>query len=354
MIASRFFAVGAFSVHSQRGVGILATQALMNPLYGPAGLILLAQGPAAAAVVLDQEQPVFVAPPERGFLAIGSEVQQKLAQTVTAGRSGWVVRIDLPVGCVGSGDLVLTLTDVTAAGLPGDRALGTTRVPAADLYPTEPSSFREIPLAAPIALRAGERFAITLDVGTSLANRTGSWRSVRPEYVDRLYGATPGAVIDEINGVESEFGADVSTVLLIGHEPAMSATALGLSDGRNIAVTQELSLKFPTSAIAVLQTASPWRELSLGGAELARAEIYHEGVVPLHTLRAEIDYGFAEASTVYGKIGVKCWICRGEVKPKEKDRSREQRERVERSAPSAGRSSGGPRIRAGRPSRAAG
>ena len=50
----------------------------------------------------------------------------------------------------------------------------------------------------------------------------------------------------------------------------------------------------------------------LGGAELARVESYHWGRVPLHTLRAEIDYGFAEAKTVYGKLGVKCWICRGE------------------------------------------
>lgn len=97
-------------------------------------------------------------------------------------------------------------------------------------------------------------------------DRTGIDAPVR--YVDRIYDATPGAVIDVINGVESEFGADVSTVLLIGHEPAMSATALGLSDGRNTAVSQEISLKFPTSAIAVLQTGSPWHELSLGGAEL--------------------------------------------------------------------------------------
>jgi small subunit ribosomal protein S3 len=52
----------------------------------------------------------------------------------------------------------------------------------------------------------------------------------------------------------------------------------------------------------------------LGGAELARVETYHEGRVPLHTLRAQIDYGFAEAKTVYGKLGVKCWICKGEVK----------------------------------------
>ena len=48
----------------------------------------------------------------------------------------------------------------------------------------------------------------------------------------------------------------------------------------------------------------------LGGAEIARTEEYREGKVPLHTLRANIDYGFAEAMTVAGKIGVKCWICR--------------------------------------------
>ena len=50
----------------------------------------------------------------------------------------------------------------------------------------------------------------------------------------------------------------------------------------------------------------------LNGAEIARAEWYREGRVPLHTLRADIDYGFAEAKTTYGIIGVKVWICRGE------------------------------------------
>lgn len=53
----------------------------------------------------------------------------------------------------------------------------------------------------------------------------------------------------------------------------------------------------------------------LGGAELARVEQYMQGRVPLHTLRANIDYGFAEAKTVYGKLGIKCWICKGENKP---------------------------------------
>ena len=51
----------------------------------------------------------------------------------------------------------------------------------------------------------------------------------------------------------------------------------------------------------------------LGGAEIARSEQYHEGTIPLQTLRADIDYGFAEADTTYGKIGVKVWIYKGEV-----------------------------------------
>jgi small subunit ribosomal protein S3 len=51
----------------------------------------------------------------------------------------------------------------------------------------------------------------------------------------------------------------------------------------------------------------------LGGAEIARVERYHEGTIPLQTLRADIDYGFAEAKTTYGRIGVKVWIYKGEV-----------------------------------------
>jgi small subunit ribosomal protein S3 len=51
----------------------------------------------------------------------------------------------------------------------------------------------------------------------------------------------------------------------------------------------------------------------LGGAEIARSESYHEGTIPLQTIRADIDYGFAEAATTYGRIGVKVWIYKGEV-----------------------------------------
>jgi small subunit ribosomal protein S3 len=51
----------------------------------------------------------------------------------------------------------------------------------------------------------------------------------------------------------------------------------------------------------------------LGGADIARTESYHEGTIPLQTLRADIDYGFAEAATTYGRIGVKVWVYKGEV-----------------------------------------
>ena len=64
----------------------------------------------------------------------------------------------------------------------------------------------------------------------------------------------------------------------------------------------------------------------LGGAEIARSEEYHDGTIPLQTIRADIDYGFAEANTTYGRIGVKVWLYKGEVL---NDRG-ERRERTER------------------------
>ncbi len=63
----------------------------------------------------------------------------------------------------------------------------------------------------------------------------------------------------------------------------------------------------------------------LGGAEIARVEHYHEGTIPLQTLRADIDYGFSEAKTTYGRIGVKVWIYKGEVLPEVKRTNNEVR-----------------------------
>jgi len=75
----------------------------------------------------------------------------------------------------------------------------------------------------------------------------------------------------------------------------------------------------------------------LGGAEIARSETYHEGTIPLQTLRADIEYGFAEAATTYGRIGVKIWVYNGEIlsqtlrtTPRTMDTSRPPRERRDR------------------------
>jgi len=61
----------------------------------------------------------------------------------------------------------------------------------------------------------------------------------------------------------------------------------------------------------------------VGGAEIARTEQYHEGTIPLQTLRADIDYGFTEANTTYGKLGVKVWIYKGEVLAESKKAKKE-------------------------------
>ncbi|EFI41412.1 MULTISPECIES: 30S ribosomal protein S3 [Peptoniphilus] len=68
----------------------------------------------------------------------------------------------------------------------------------------------------------------------------------------------------------------------------------------------------------------------LGGADMARTEGYSEGTIPLQTLRADIDYGFAEADTTYGKLGVKVWLYKGEVLPEKKDEKKNNRDNKRR------------------------
>ncbi len=79
----------------------------------------------------------------------------------------------------------------------------------------------------------------------------------------------------------------------------------------------------------------------VGGAEIARTESYHEGTIPLQTIRADIDYGFAEANTTYGKIGVKVWIYKGEVLKGKVAVEQPTQERRQRRAPRRPREEGG-------------
>ncbi len=79
----------------------------------------------------------------------------------------------------------------------------------------------------------------------------------------------------------------------------------------------------------------------LGGAEMSRTEFYREGRVPLHTLRADIDYGFYEARTTFGRIGVKVWIYHGEVSTDTDERRKQQQERLARPGAGGGARRGG-------------
>jgi phosphohistidine phosphatase len=89
-------------------------------------------------------------------------------------------------------------------------------------------------------------------------------------YVERLYDATPGIVIDEISGVSD----DVAVLLVVAHEPTMTQVALGLtSRDANTEAVERISSKFPTSAIAVLRSARAWKDLELGSAELVEFHV---------------------------------------------------------------------------------
>src|SRR5689334_5911196 len=165
--------------------------------------------------------------------------------------------------------------------------------------------------------------------------------------------ARPGVVIGrkgaEIDKLKEELskmtGKEIYVDILEIKQPETDAQLVA----ENVALQLERRVSFRRAMKKAIQTAMDFGADGikircagrLGGAELARVEQYMEGRVPLHTLRANIDYGFAEAHTVYGKLGIKCWICKGEATSKEQ--KREQRERPARaesspataSAPSA-------------------
>jgi small subunit ribosomal protein S3 len=139
--------------------------------------------------------------------------------------------------------------------------------------------------------------------------------------------ARPGVVIGrkgaEIDKLKEELskmtGKEIYVDILEIKQPETDAQLVA----ENVALQLERRVSFRRAMKKAIQTAMDFGAEGikvrcagrLGGAELARVEMYHEGRVPLHTLRANIDYGFAEANTVYGKLGVKCWICKGDTKP---------------------------------------
>ena len=146
-----------------------------------------------------------------------------------------------------------------------------------------------------------------------------AWNSIRVT----IHTARPGIVIgrkgSEIEKMTEEIGKmaggkSVKIDIMEIKTPELDAQLVA----ENVALQIERRISFRRAMKKSIQTTMDFGAQGikirssgrLGGAEISRAEWYREGKIPLHTLRQPIDYGFAEAMTVYGKIGIKCWICK--------------------------------------------
>ena len=142
-----------------------------------------------------------------------------------------------------------------------------------------------------------------------------------------LYTAKPGVVIGkggaEIEKVKNELAKLIEKKVFIDIKEIKRPDRDAQLVAENIALQLENRISFRRAMKSTMQrtmragaqgikTSVSGR---LGGADMARTEFYSEGTIPLQTLRADIDYGFAEADTTYGKVGVKAWVYNGEVLP---------------------------------------
>ena len=145
-----------------------------------------------------------------------------------------------------------------------------------------------------------------------------------------VYTAKPGLVIGKGGNLAESLKAELSK--MINKEVNLNIVEVKDVDtdaqlvAENIAGQLERRISFRRAMKQCMQKSMKAGALGiktavsgrLGGADMARTEFYKEGTIPLQTLRADIDYGFAEADTTYGKIGVKVWIYKGEVLPSKK------------------------------------
>ena len=143
-----------------------------------------------------------------------------------------------------------------------------------------------------------------------------------------VYTAKPGVVIGkggaEIEKVKKELQKQTSKKLIVDIKEIKRPDKDAQLVAENIAAQLENRVSFRRAMKSCMGRCMKAGALGiktsvsgrLGGADMARTEFYSEGTIPLQTLRADIDYGFAEADTTYGKVGVKVWIYKGEILPK--------------------------------------
>lgn len=140
-----------------------------------------------------------------------------------------------------------------------------------------------------------------------------------------IFTARPGIVIGKrgvgIETLKKEVQKLTENEVFLNIQEVRKAEVNAQLVAENIATQLERRVAFRRAMKKAVQTSMKFGAKGikvhcggrLGGAEMARREWYREGRVPLHTLRADVDYGFAEANTTYGVIGVKCWIFKGEI-----------------------------------------
>ena len=142
-----------------------------------------------------------------------------------------------------------------------------------------------------------------------------------------IFTAKPGVVIGkggaEIEKVKKELGQFTDKKLVVDIKEIKRPDKDAQLVAENIALQLENRISFRSAMKSCMSRTMKAGALGikaacsgrLGGADMARTEFYSEGTIPLQTLRADIDYGFAEADTTYGKVGIKVWVYRGEVLP---------------------------------------
>ena len=138
--------------------------------------------------------------------------------------------------------------------------------------------------------------------------------TARPGVVIGKGGAEVDKIKDELKQIT---GKDVQINIFEIKRPELDAKLVGESIAQQLAARISFRRAMKMSIQAAMRVGAEGIKIQcggrLGGAEIARSEQYKEGRTPLHTLRADIDYALSEAQTVYGKIGIKVWIMRGEV-----------------------------------------
>lgn len=140
-----------------------------------------------------------------------------------------------------------------------------------------------------------------------------------------VHTARPGVVIgkggQEVDRIKEELkkltGKDVQINIFEIKRPELDAKLVGESVAQQLAARISYRRAMKQAIASAMRVGAQGIKIKcagrLGGAEMARTELYKEGRIPLHTLRADIDYAISEADTVYGKIGIKVWIFKGEV-----------------------------------------